>query len=90
VSVNSPRLRLLPTRTSSWLDSSRMTDPNERPFSPAWVFLSVVLFLAVEFVIGTWLGPAIIGKYVSPMFHLQVQMVMHLASLSLGARWSAW
>jgi hypothetical protein len=61
-----------------------MSDPNERPFSPAWVFLSVVLFLAVELVIGSWIGPAIIGKYVSPMFHLQVQMVMHLASLYLG------
>lgn len=61
-----------------------MTDPNERPFSTAWVMLSVVLFLAIELVIGTWIGPLIVGKYVSPMFHYQVQMLMHLGSLYLG------
>jgi hypothetical protein len=61
-----------------------MTDPNERPFSPTWTFVSVVLFLAVELFIGTWLGPLVLGKYVSPMFHIQVQMLMHLGSLYLG------
>lgn len=59
-------------------------DSAERPFSVPWVFLSVVLFLACELFIGTWLGPVIVGKYVSPMFHYQVQMLMHLASLYLG------
>ncbi|MBL8916169.1 MAG: hypothetical protein JNM17_36045 [Archangium sp.] len=61
-----------------------MSDPNERPFSSGWVMLSVVLFLAIELIIGTWLGPLIVGKYVSPMFHYQVQMLMHLGSLYLG------
>ena len=35
-----------------------------RPFSAAWTFVSVILFLAVELVIGTWLGPLIVGAYV--------------------------
>lgn len=61
-----------------------MNDSAERPFSSAWVMLSLVLFLAFELVIGTWLGPLIAGKYVSPMFHLQVQMLLHLAALYLG------
>jgi hypothetical protein len=55
-----------------------------RPFSSAWTFVSVILFLAVELFIGTWLGPLVIGKYVSPMFHLQLQMMMHLASFYVG------
>lgn len=61
-----------------------MNDPNERPFSTPWTILSVVLFLAIELFIGTWLGPFVIGKYVSPMFHYQLQMIMHLLSLYLG------
>lgn len=55
-----------------------------RPMSHAWTFVSVVLFLAVELVIGAWLGPLIVGAYVSPMFHLQVQMMLHLSSFYLG------
>lgn len=61
-----------------------MHDPNERPFSTAWTILSLVLFLAIELLIGTWLGPLIAGKYVSPMFHYQVQMLMHLLALYFG------
>ena len=61
-----------------------MSDPAERPFSTAWVMLSLVLFLAFELFIGAWLGPLIAGKYVSPMFHFQVQMLLHLAALYLG------
>lgn len=61
-----------------------MNDPSARPFSPAWTILSLVLFLAIELFIGTWLGPFITHGYVSPMFHLQVQMALHLVSLYLG------
>lgn len=61
-----------------------MDDPSERPFSTVWTILSLVLFLAVELVIGTWLGPLIAGAYVSPMFHYQVQMLLHLGALYLG------
>lgn len=61
-----------------------MVDPNERPFSTAWTMLSLVLFLAIELLIGSWLGPLIAGKYVSPMFHYQVQMLLHLGALYLG------
>jgi hypothetical protein len=55
-----------------------------RPFSTAWTLVSIVLFLAIELLIGTWLAPLIVGAYVSPMFHLQVQMLMHLVSFYLG------
>src|SRR3990167_5143992 len=61
-----------------------MSDPSERPFSTGWTLLSLVLFLAVELLVGTWLGPLIAGAYVSPMFHYQVQMLLHLGALYLG------
>ena len=55
-----------------------------RPFSVAWTVVSIALFLAVELFIGTWLGPLVLGKYVSPMFHMELQMVMHLVSFYVG------
>ncbi len=61
-----------------------MVDSAERPFSTSWTVLSVVLFLVVEAVIGSWLGPLIVGKYVSPMFHFEVQVLMHLLSFYAG------
>ena len=62
-----------------------MNDPRtDRPFSMGWMFTSVGLFLASELVIGTWIGPLVLGKYVSPMFHMQLQMMMHLGSFYLG------
>jgi hypothetical protein len=58
--------------------------PSDRPFSNGWLFLSVGVFLAIEAAIGTYLGPLVLGKYVSPAFHLQLQSLMHLASFYLG------
>lgn len=55
-----------------------------RPFSIAWTVVSIAIFLGVELVLGTWLGPYAVGKYVSPMFHLELQMLMHLLSFYLG------
>ncbi|MBI5542310.1 MAG: hypothetical protein HY901_00350 [Deltaproteobacteria bacterium] len=60
------------------------TDGGSSSFSQAWAFLSVVLFLAIELAIGAFVGPFVIGKYVSPMFHLQLQMLMHLGSFYVG------
>jgi len=55
-----------------------------RPFSIAWTVVSVFMFLGVELFIGTWLGPLVLGRYVSPMFHMELQMVMHLVSFYMG------
>lgn len=61
-----------------------MADTQARPFSLPWTILSIALFMAVELFIGTWVGPLVIGKYVSPMFHYELQMAMHLVSFYLG------
>ena len=55
-----------------------------KPFSTAWTVLSIVLFLAVELCVGLWLGPRIVGAYVSPMWHMQMQMILHLGSFYVG------
>lgn len=55
-----------------------------RPFSTSWTVLSVALFLAVELLVGSWLGPRIVGAYVSPMWHMQLQMILHLGSFYVG------
>src|SRR5687767_13181557 len=55
-----------------------------RPFSTTWMVLSVLLFTAAEVVVGTVVGPLVVGKYVSPMLHLRVMMLLHLGSFFLG------
>lgn len=60
------------------------SSPPSRPFSPAWTFASIALFLASELAIGMLVGPLVLGTYVSPVFHPQLQMLMHLASFYLG------
>lgn len=61
-----------------------MADSRERPFSMAWVVISVFVFLGVEMTIGGWLAPLVIGRYVSPMFHFELQLLAHLFSFYLG------
>jgi hypothetical protein len=60
------------------------TSAPSRPFSTAWTFASIGLFLASELAIGMVVGPLVLGTYVSPVFHPQLQMLMHLASFYLG------
>lgn len=55
-----------------------------RPFSTAWVLVSLFVYLGLELLIGTWLGPLIAGAFVSPMFTMQVQMLLHLIALYGG------
>lgn len=55
-----------------------------QPFSVAWTVVSVVLFCAIEIAIGGYVGPQVVGKYVSPQLHLKLQMLMNLGSYFLG------
>jgi len=55
-----------------------------QPFSIEWTVASVVLFTAIEILIGGWLGPVMWGRYVSPMLHAKVIMLMHLGSYFCG------
>jgi len=56
----------------------------EREFSTKWVVLSVFIFIAAELLIGMVVGDIVIGKYVSRMFYLKIEVLMHLGSFFLG------
>jgi hypothetical protein len=55
-----------------------------RPFSTTWVVLSVLVFCAAELVLGYFVGSVVVGKYVSPMFHLKVQVLLNLGAYFVG------
>ncbi|MBI5495433.1 MAG: hypothetical protein HY904_10450 [Deltaproteobacteria bacterium] len=61
-----------------------MSEPSSKEFSVAWCVASVGLYTAAEILLGKFLGPLIVGTYVSPMLHLRVMTGMHLASFFLG------
>ncbi|MEW5853330.1 MAG: hypothetical protein AB2A00_31410 [Myxococcota bacterium] len=55
-----------------------------RPFSTVWCVASVVLYTVVELALGGYLGPVVAGRYLSPMLHMRMMTVLHLASFFLG------
>ncbi|MBX7099301.1 MAG: hypothetical protein K1X89_16430 [Myxococcaceae bacterium] len=61
-----------------------MASTASRPFSTPWVFVSLFVYLALELLLGTWLGPLMAGVFVSPMFVMQAQLLLHLVALYLG------
>ena len=54
------------------------------PFSNAWLVISIVLFCAVELFLGGFVGGVVLGKYVSQMLHLKLQMMLNLGSYFIG------
>ncbi len=59
---------------------------SKQPFSTGWVIASIVIFTALELLIGLVLAPAIFaGRMVaSQMWRIRVEMLMHLGSFFLG------
>lgn len=48
------------------------------------MFVSVAVFTLTEVAIGAVLGPLVLGRFVTPMLRLRVEMVLHLASYFAG------
>lgn len=42
-----------------------MTEPAHQPFSMKWVILSMIVFVAVELLLGCVVGHFVVGKYAS-------------------------
>jgi hypothetical protein len=61
-----------------------METANTRPFSTPWCVASVALYCAVEVILGTFIGPWVVGAYVSPMLHYRLMTAMHVGSFFLG------
>lgn len=56
----------------------------ERSFSWWWVVIGVAAFTAAEIAIGMLVGPLVIGRFVTPMLRMRVEMALHLASYFVG------
>lgn len=61
-----------------------MRDNDPPMFSTSWCVASIVLYTVMELVVGSVIGPHIVGTYVSPMLHMRVMTAMHLLSFYLG------
>ena len=57
---------------------------DDESFSNFWLVVSIVLFCAVELVIGGFVGSVVVGKYVSQMFHYKIQVMLNLGSYLVG------
>ncbi|MBN2361315.1 MAG: hypothetical protein JXR83_17815 [Deltaproteobacteria bacterium] len=55
-----------------------------RPFSTAWLAISVLVFCGIELILGGVIGKVIVGRYVSQMLHLKLQLALNLSSYFLG------
>lgn len=55
-----------------------------RPFSFKWMFLSMLVFIAIELALGGLLGKLIVGKYASLSLKFTLQGLLNLASYFIG------
>lgn len=55
-----------------------------KAFSWSWVFAGVLVFTLAEVAIGMIFGPLVIGRFVSPMLRMRVEMILHLTSFFAG------
>lgn len=58
--------------------------PDVRPFSKKWMFLSMFIFIALELVIGVWVGGIVVGKYKSIYLTFLLQGSLTLVSYFIG------
>ena len=56
----------------------------EQPFSRNWLIFSVVIFMVFEIVIGGWLAQVLVGKRISHMLSLRIELILSLGSFFLG------
>lgn len=53
-------------------------------FSVGWTVVSIVLFCAVEIFLGGFVGPVLVGAFVSQALYLKLQMLLMLGSYYVG------
>jgi hypothetical protein len=46
--------------------------------------MGVLVFTAAELIIGLVVGPLVVGRFVSPMLRMRVEMLLHLSSFLGG------
>lgn len=49
-----------------------------------WIFVSIVMFIAVELFFGGFIGRLIVGRFISHALYLKLQMFLMLGSYFIG------
>lgn len=52
--------------------------------STLWIVLSLIIFIAVEILLGGLIGPLVIGQFVSRPLYLKLEVVLMLGSYFFG------
>ncbi len=52
--------------------------------SIVWIVLSLIIFVAVELVLGGLVGPLLVGRFVSQPLYLKLEMLLMLGSYFFG------
>jgi hypothetical protein len=58
--------------------------PKHQEFSTGWVIASIFIFMAVELFFGGFIGEVVLGAYVSPMWHIKMQLLLNLTAFLVG------
>ena len=61
-----------------------MHDSQPRPFSMVWFSISIAVFMGVELLLGGLVGELVVGRYVSHMLALRLQVLLSLGSYLAG------
>lgn len=65
-------------------DASSNAAGRTQPFSWAWVVISVFVYLGIELLLGGLVGRLVLGRYVTQMMHLRMQVLLNLVSYFIG------
>ena len=61
-----------------------MSAAQAQTFSVKWVFLSVLIYISVEIVLGILVGGVVVGKYMSVSLRFMLQGLLNLVSYFVG------
>lgn len=61
-----------------------MSKKQSSAYSPLWVVLSLIIFVAIELLLGGVLGPLLAGRFISHQLSLKLQMFLMLGSYFFG------
>ena len=61
-----------------------MSQKTSSPHSTLWVVLSLIIFIAVEILLGGVIGPFVVGRFVSRPLYLKLEVILMLGSYFFG------
>ena len=61
-----------------------MSQKTSSTHSTLWVVLSLIIFIAVEILLGGIIGPFVVGRFVSRPLYLKLEVILMLGSYFFG------